>query len=169
MYVVLLRILYRKFPNITYLHLIRPKPDRLLGRIRDPSPAPRRPVPWPRPRCRVGHGLRQDSVDPRSPSWRYGSGPRSRPYNRHRDTGRSTGPRRTSRGNGVASHGILDPAPRVGKLARRRQHLSVTRQQIAVVGVEFEGTLAMGQPKSVSCGSVAFPRIVITPGHGDFD
>ncbi len=29
-YVVSLRILYRKFPNIAYLHLIRPKPDRLL-------------------------------------------------------------------------------------------------------------------------------------------
>ena len=28
-----MRILYRKFPNIAYLHLIRPKPDRLLGRI----------------------------------------------------------------------------------------------------------------------------------------
>ncbi len=26
-----MRILYRKFPNIAYLHFIRPKPDRLLG------------------------------------------------------------------------------------------------------------------------------------------
>ena len=32
-YVVLLRMLYKKFPNIAYLHLIRPKPDRLLEQM----------------------------------------------------------------------------------------------------------------------------------------
>ncbi len=34
LYVVLLRILCREFPNIAYLHLIRPKPDRLLVLLR---------------------------------------------------------------------------------------------------------------------------------------
>ncbi len=32
-----MRILYRKFPNIAYLHLIRPKPDRLLDAASDGS------------------------------------------------------------------------------------------------------------------------------------
>ena len=34
MNIVLLRIFYSEFPNIAYLHLIQPKPDRLLGGVK---------------------------------------------------------------------------------------------------------------------------------------
>ncbi len=58
------------------------------------------------------------------------------------------------------------------RVVGKAEHLSKganPRFVVTSLGPEVVDARRLYEPKSVSCGSGAFPRIVITLGHGDFD